>query len=137
MLAAAGIGSPPEGAVAAPAREAATPRAMTPEPVCTGVSCTITITDTDNFFRWQITKDMYDVTFELRGGSGGSTGHWGGPGGHIHTNPATFPANTVLWIFVGKGGAVPPSTDVSGFGGRSLAGDPTLAGGGGGATSII
>lgn len=137
VLAASGIGSRPEVAVAAPAREAANRPAMTPEPVCTGGSCTITITDTDNFFRWQITKDMYDVTFELRGGSGGSTEFEGGPGGHIRTDPATFPANTVLWIFVGKGGAVPPSTDASGFGGRSLAGDPTLAGGGGGATSII
>ncbi|WP_166867908.1 MULTISPECIES: hypothetical protein [unclassified Salinibacterium] len=136
-LVAGGVVSQPEPVVAAPER-GLSGYPVYPDPYCWADGCWINLDESlpDRHYRWMVPSNAYNITFEVRGGSGGSTDFLGGPGGNFKTNPMNIPAGEQLGFYLGARGVVKKGTSTPGSGGASLPGAREYAGGGGGASVV-
>jgi len=115
--------------------------ATAPAAVCASGTCTITITDATTFYDWVVPAGLSSVTFDARGGQGGtgsSNSTMGGLGGRV-TGSLSLTAGETITFYVGAVGGN-GSTSRSLSGGRNsggAGGSSSRSGGAGGAHSEI
>ena len=113
---------------------------------CANKICSITFATNDQYADWIIPADVYALSLDIVGASGGTsgTGNISGPVGRIYGVLSVIPGNKIRFAVGGGGqsaqlgsrGGTNPTGGFAG-GGGGIATSPETSGGGGGAASVV